>query len=376
VAFYTGTAEPTVAPAEVVAANAVSGNVAAFTAGTGGVLTADGKNPFTTFAGDSFVATSALASLVVSGGTGVPQVAAFTATPSNASASPATATLAAVSGSPFNISPATARPTAISIDPTGVVAFAADTADGTLFAFSFDGTTFSPISGFSPLAGVTGVTAVAADPQTSLVYALANGSITPILYNFSMQTGTPTAPLVQAGNWSVGGVDATGHYLVAFDAAAKAFSTFTIAPTAGTLTLLHTDPAITGHVTSFAFDPSGHYVMTADAVSNTVTAYGFTPSTTATNLTALTGTAAITLPTTPGGSPGQIAFDATGQYLFIALSGVASGTSMTAGAVDVYTTNVTAGVPAFTEVKGAPFAAGTASNGLSTLGVGVIDSVQ
>ena len=127
---------------------------------------------------------------------------------------------------------------------------------------------------------------------------------------------------------------------------------------------------------SFAFDPGGRYVMTADAISNTVTAYGFTPSTTATNLTALTGTAAITLPTTPGGSPGQIAFDATGQFLFIALSGVASGSSPTAGAVDVYTTNVTSGVPAFKEVTSAPFAAGDTTTGLGTLGVGVTDSVQ
>ena len=140
------------------------------------------------------------------------------------------------------------------------------------------------------------------------------------------------------------------------------------------MTLVDKD-SVTGNPVSFAFDPTGHYVVVSDGTANTVTAYSFSPTATPV-FTALTGTAVITLPTAPGGSPAQIAFDASGQYLFVALSGVASGSSMTAGAVDVYTTNVTSGVPAFKEVMGAPFAAGTTTTGLNTLGVGVIDSVQ
>jgi 6-phosphogluconolactonase (cycloisomerase 2 family) len=377
--FYNGTAEPTVAPAEVVAANSGSGNVAAFVAGTGGVLTADASNPYATFAGDDFVATSSLAGLVVTGGTASNLVAAYTAAPANASASPATPTLTAVTGSPFTIPTASARPTAVAIDTTGQFVFAADTANGQLYGFN--GTSAAVI--FGPI--LTGVKAIAVDPQSTLIYGLANGSITPVLFSSIGQTASvSTTPLVQAGNWTVAAVDATGRYLVAFDSTAKAFSTFTIIPvsgagatsTDGTLTLLHTDSAITGNVTSFAFDPTGHYIVIADAVANTVTAYSFTPSGTANNLTALTGTAVITLPTAPGGSPAQIAFDASGQYLFVALSGVASGTSMTAGAVAVYTTNVASGVPAFKAVTGSPFAAGTTTTGLNTLGVGVIDSVQ
>jgi hypothetical protein len=183
-----------------------------------------------------------------------------------------------------------------------------------------------------------------------------------------------------AGNWTAA-IDATGQYLVAFDSTAKAFTIFSITPitggsTDGQLTVLHKDPAITGTLTSFAFDPTGHYIAVSDGTANSVAAYSFTPSTTATNLTPLTGTSVITLPTVPGGSPAQIAFDGSGQYLFVALSGVASGSNMTAGAVAVYTTNVTSGVPAFKAVTGSPFAAGTATTGLNTLGVGVIDSVQ
>jgi 6-phosphogluconolactonase (cycloisomerase 2 family) len=376
VTFYSGTAEPTIAPAEVVAANSGSGNVAAFTAGTGGVLTADPTmGNYTTFAGDDFVATSSLSSLVVTGGLGAAQVAAFTATPSNASASPATATLMAVSGSPFTISPATARPSAISIDASGSFIIAADTANGVVYGFSNSSSGINTTPVFT--SAVAGVQALAVDPQGTRIYALTSTGISLAPFNLNSPGSTTFTPQTgTTGNWVVGGVDATGHFLVAFDMTAKAFSVFTISPNTGNLTLEHADPAITGHVTSFAFDPGGHYVVTADAVSNTVTAYGFTPSTTATNLTALTGTGAITLPATPGGSPGQVSFDASGQYLFIALSGVASGSAPTAGAVDAYTTNVTSGVPAFTEVKGAPFAAGDTTSGLSTLGVGVTDSVQ
>jgi 6-phosphogluconolactonase (cycloisomerase 2 family) len=374
--FYNGTAEPTIAPAEAVAANSGSGNVAAFVAGTGGVLTADASNPYATFTGDDFVATSSLAGLVVTGGTASNLVAAYTATPANASASPATPTLKAVMGSPFTIPTASARPTAVAIDATGQFVFAADTANGQLYGFS--GTTASLL--FGPL--LTGVQAIAVDPQSTLIYGLANGSITPVLF-FQSSPSTPAAGVTQtlAGNWTAAAIDATGQYLVAFDSTAKAFTIFSITPitggsTDGQLTALHTDPAITGTLTSFAFDPTGHYIVVSDGTANTVTAYSFTPSTTATNLTPLTGTAVITLPTAPGGSPAQIAFDASGQYLFVALSGVASGSNMTAGAVAVYTTNVTSGVPAFKAVTGSPFAAGTTTTGLNTLGVGVIDSVQ
>src|SRR6516165_480184 len=382
-AFYTGTAEPTIAPVEVVAANSGSGNGTAFTAGAGGTLTIDpAMGHYSTFAGGTVVATSSLANLVATGGLGAAQVAAFTTTPSNASAFPATAPPTAVSGSPFNISPATARPSAISIDATGTFIIAADTANGVVYGFSrsSSGSNTTPVF----TAGVAGVQALAVDPQGTLIYALTSTGVSVALFKQASPGSTAFRALSGTGvpgNWTVGGVDATGHFLVAFNSTAKAFSSFTITPVTGTssdgaLALEHADPAIIAHVTSFAFDPLGRYLMTADAVSNTVTAYGFTPSTTATNLTALAGSAAITLPSTPGGSPGQIAFDPSGQYLFIALSGVASGGSLTSGAVDVYTTNVKVGAPAFSEVKGAPFSAGTTSNALSTLGVGVIDSVQ
>jgi 6-phosphogluconolactonase (cycloisomerase 2 family) len=382
-AFYTGTAEPTVAPAEVVAANSGSGNVAAFTAGAGGALTIDPTmGHYNTFAGNDFVAASSLTNLVVTGGPGAAQVAAFTATPSSTSASPSAVAHTAVSGSAFNISPATARPSAISIDATGSFIIAADTANGVVYGFSKSSSGINTTPVFT--AAVAGVQALAVDPQGTVIYALTRSGISVALFKQTSPGSTAFTALGGtgvAGNWTVGGVDATGHFLVAFNPTAKAFSSFSISPVTGTssdgtLMLEHADPAIIGHVTSFAFDPLGHYIMTADAVSNTVTALGFTPSTTATNLTALSGSAAITLPSSPGGSPGQMAFDASGQYLFIALSGVGSGSGITAGAVDVYTTNVKSGVPAFSEVKGAPFSAGTTSNALSTLGVGVTDSVQ
>jgi 6-phosphogluconolactonase (cycloisomerase 2 family) len=376
VAFYTGTAESTVAPAEVVAANAGSGNVAAFTAGTDGALTIDPTmGHYTTFVNDDSVATSSLSSLVLSFADGGAQVAAYTANAANASASPATPTLTAVAGSPFTIGAASLRRNAVSFDATGNFIFAADTAGGVVAGFNNSGTQV-----FS--ATVPGVQALAVDPQGTLIYALTSTGISVALFNQSNPSATTFTALSGtgiAGNWVAGAVDGTGRYLVAFDQTANAASTFGITAigsggTNGGLTFIDQDMA-TGHPSFFTFDPQGRYIVVADATANTVTAYSFTP-TAIPVLKALTGTAMITLPATPGGSPGQVAIDASGRFLFVVLSGVASGTTKTAGAVDVYTTNVASGVPAFTEVKGAPFAAGDTTTGLNTLGVGVIDSVQ
>jgi len=376
VAFYTGTAESTVAPAEVVAANAGSGNVAAFTAGTDGALTIDPTmGHYTTFVNDDSVATSSLSSLVLSFADGGAQVAAYTASAANASASPATPTLTAVAGSPFTIGTASLQRNAVSIDATGNFIFAADTAGGVVAGFNNSGTQVFT-------ATVPGVQALAVDPQGTLIYALTSTGISVALFNQSNPSATTFTALSGtgiAGNWVAGAVDATGRNLVAFDQTANAASTFSITAigsggTNGGLTFIDKTTA-TGKPSFFTFDPQGRYIVVADATANTVTAYSFTP-TSIPVLKALTGTALITLPTTPGGSPGQVAIDASGQFLFVALSGVASGTTKTAGAVDVYTTNVASGVPAFAEVKGAPFAAGDTTTGLNTLGVGVIDSVQ
>ncbi len=373
--FYNGTAAASIAPAEVVAANSGSGNLAAFTSGSGGALTADPTNPnYTTFAGNNFVAANSLSDLFITGGTAANQVAAFIATPSNA---PSSATLAAVTGSPFSIPAGTAQPTAIAIDASGQYIYAADTKNQTLYGFNYNGSTVSTL--FGPI--LTGVQSIALDPQGTLLYALASGSITAIRYpaSASPEVQTPQTGGNFAGNWTAAAIDATGQYLVAFDPTAKAISTFQITPvtgaaTDGALTFLN-KVSVAGNPASFAFDPAGMYVVVSDSTANTVTAYSFTPKAT-TVFTPLTGGAIITLPTTPGGSPGQVVFDASGQYLYIALSGVPTGTTPTPGAVAVYTTNVASGVPAFAAVTGSPFAAGTATTGLTTVGVGVVDSVQ
>src|SRR5215471_1465681 len=112
--FYNGTAAASIAPAEVVAANPGSSNVAAFTSGSDGVLTADPETAnYPTFPGNNFVATSSLSDLIVTGGTLTNQVATFIATPANAGTSP---TLTATPGSPATIATASARPTAIVVD--------------------------------------------------------------------------------------------------------------------------------------------------------------------------------------------------------------------------------------------------------------------
>jgi len=270
------------------------------------------------------------------------------------------------------------------VDATGQYIVAANTVNGGLYFFNYNGTNVTPIPGFFPLTGVSSVTTLAINPQGTLIYALANGFIRPVTFS----AGTPTLQTILqggnfAGNWTAAAIDTSGQYLVAYDATGKAVSTFSIcqnsvAPCAfpGDLNFLHKD-AVTGSPYSFAFDPQGQYVVVSDNVSNTVTAYSFTPTSTTAVFVALTGSAVITPPTAPGGSPGQVAIDASGQYLYFTLS----GTSTTAGAVAVYTTNVAAHVPAFAAVAGSPFTTGdnttsSTTGGLGTQGVGVIDSVQ
>jgi 6-phosphogluconolactonase (cycloisomerase 2 family) len=380
--FYNGTAAAIIAPTEVVAANPGSGNVAAFTSGAGGVLTEDPTTSnYPTFSGDNFVATSSLSDLIVTGGNLTNQVASFIATPANAGTSP---TLTATPGSPATIATASARPTAIVIDATGKYIVAANTNNGGLYGFSYNGTNVTPIPGFAPLPLVASVISIAINPQGTLIYALANGFIRPV--TFTAGTATPQTILITpnfVGNWTAAAIDSSGQYLEAYDATGKAISTFSICQNSvapctfpGDLIFLHKDP-VTGNPYSFAFDPQDRYLVVSDNVSNTVTAYSYTPTSTTAVFAPLTGSAVITLPTAPGGSPGQVAIDASGQYLYFTLS----GTSTTAGAVAVYTTNVAAGVPAFAAVTGSPFTTGdtttsSTTGGLGTQGVGVIDIVQ
>ena len=372
-AIYYGSAAVAITPSEVVAANAGSGNVAAFTSGSGGALTADTSNPYATFPNDSFVATSSLNNLIITGGQNATMAAAYIATPGTAP------TLTAVTGSPFSLGSTAIGNKTIAIDSTGQYILASDSSSGDLYGYTYNGTNILPL-GWSPAA--VGLQTFAVDPQGTFLYTLASGSIT----YWQFLSGVPSNNNAQtggnfAGNWTTAAIDATGQYLVAFDSTAKAVSTFSICPILtgcahdGLLTFLHKD-SVVGNPVSFAFDPTGSYVVVSDATANTVTAYSFTPSSSTAVFTPLTGTAVITLPTTPGGSPGQVSFDASGQYLYVALSGVATSTPPVPGAVAVYTTNVSAGVPAFAAASGSPFPAGTATNGLNTHGVGVTDSVQ
>jgi 6-phosphogluconolactonase (cycloisomerase 2 family) len=117
-----------------------------------------------------------------------------------------------------------------------------------------------------------------------LIYALTATGISVAVFNQNSPATTTFTALAGtglAGNSVAGAIDATGQYLVAYDAAAKAASTFKITAigsggTDGGLTLVDKD-SVTGNPVSFAFDLAGHYVVVSDGTANTVTAYSFSP---------------------------------------------------------------------------------------------------
>lgn len=113
----------------------------------------------------------------------IPRVAAYTAIPANASASPATPTLTAVIGSPFTVATAAARPTAVSIDATGTFIFAADTANGVVYGFGSSSSSINTTPLFT--AAVAGVRALAVDLQSTLIYALTVTGISVAVFNQS-----------------------------------------------------------------------------------------------------------------------------------------------------------------------------------------------
>jgi 6-phosphogluconolactonase (cycloisomerase 2 family) len=374
-AFYNSAFGVAVSASEVVAANPDSGNLVAFNASSG-ALTADGGSPYATFLGDDFVAASSLSNLVVTGGDATNKVAAFSADPTQST------TLTALNGSPYTI-PGTVTPSIVFMDSTGKSAYGVDTTNGALYGFNFHSgsNSFVPIPGSSPVAALTGVQGLAGDPQGTLLYALANNAITPLLI-VPNQSGAlqknPTEAIT--GNWTAGLIDASGEYLITFDPTAKILRAFEISPLSGSqiasdgaLTADGAPLTLTGTPSSIAIDPLGRYVLVVDATAGTISAFSFTATVVTTPFAAV-GTP-ITTPA-GAGSPGQVSFDATGGFLFVALEGTPATDPAVPGAVAVYSVSVTGQTPTFTAVAGSPFPAGDTTTGLGTAGVAVINQVQ
>ena len=363
-AFDIGTAAAAVAPAEVVTANKTTGDVSAFTAASG-VLTADPKAPYAGVAGNSQIGSSVTGSLFFTGSASGKQLAGYGF---NALNTPA---IAALSGSPYSLTPAGAAGTVIA-DPSNLFAYVADTTNAQVDIYSYNSTTNSLVAG-TPSTGLTGLQALVSDPQANFVFALSsNGTVTPIEPDLSTGGLPQDTPLTLAGtNWTMGAVDASGQFLLAVDSVANKIHMYSIGPagsgTDGALAEIGSGTSIPGAMlpVAIAFDPLDRFVVVTDATAKTITPFIFTYDPLAPTLTAGT---AVTLPS----AAGQVTIDPTGKYLFIALVGAANSTPPSG--VAVYTVAVSGGAVTLTPVNGSTFTTETGASG--TTGVGVINSVQ
>jgi 6-phosphogluconolactonase (cycloisomerase 2 family) len=363
-AFDIGTAAAQVTPAVVVTANKTTGDISAFTSASG-VLTADSNAPYAGVAGNSQIGSSVTGSLFFTGSASGKQLAGYGF---NAANTPA---IAALSGSPYGLTPAGAAGTVIA-DPSNLFAYVADTTNAQVDIYSYNSTTNSLAAG-TPSTGLTGLQSLVSDPQANFVFALSsNGSVTPIEPDLSTGGLSAGPPQAFAGtNWTMGAVDASGQYLLAVDSAANKIHMYSIGPagsgTDGALAEIGSGTSIPGAMlpVAIAFDPLNRFVVVIDATAKTITPFIFTYDPLAPTLTAGT---AVTLPS----AAGQVTIDPTGKYLFVALVGAANSTPPSG--VAVYTVAVSGGAVTLTPVDGSPFTTETGASG--TTGVGIINSVQ
>jgi 6-phosphogluconolactonase (cycloisomerase 2 family) len=364
ISFYSGTASPVIGPSNVFAANSGSGNLSGYTANnTTGVLgtatTATGQS------GNAALAADTTGNFLYSTSASAKSIGGFSVTPSSAA-------LAALTGTPFTLTTNTDVPADIATEPTSRTLLVADTTGNLIETFSAGN---SPASrGTTTFASVNDI---AVDPQGTYVAAFGSNSIT--VAAISGFTGTlgcvgfvsPPCPtgFSQAGNWTAGAIDPTGRWMVALDSAGKALQPIAFAPiqngfTApdGTLTAQGL-PLSTGLTTPSAvtFDPLGRFVFVSDATAGKIAVFSFNESTGA--LAAL-GTP-ITVDAT---GTGKVSIDASGTYLYAALTG--NGGSVPS-AVAAYKINSNG---TLTAVVGSPFSTGAGTSGTS--GVAVTSSVQ
>jgi trimeric autotransporter adhesin len=360
VSFYAGTTNPAIGPSNVFAANSGSGNISGFTATSSTGVLGTGT-PTTAQAGNSSLAADITGNLLYSVSPTGMLIGGFSVTPS-------TAAIAALTSAPFALTPNTDVPSDIATEPSSRTVYVADSTANAVDVFT-TGATLTSVGTNS----FTSAKAVAVDPQGVFIIVFGNGSITSAGisgFTGTLVLGGAATTLVQAGNWTSGAIDPTGHWIVALDSTGKALQSIAFTPVQngfaapdGTLTATGV-PFATAGVTapsSVAFDPLGSFVFVSDATNGTVTAFAFNEFTGA--ITA-TGKSTTVSPT----GTGKVSIDASGTYLYAAVTG--NGGSTPSG-VNAYKINSDGSL---TLVAGSPFATGAGTSG--TAGVAVTSTVQ
>jgi 6-phosphogluconolactonase (cycloisomerase 2 family) len=360
VTFGVSLASPKVLPGAVYAANAISGDVSAFTSDTStGKLSAAASSPIAGVAGNSVAAADLTGSLLLVGGTS--NVAGFSVNPSTAAAS-------ALTGSP-QAGPAPLTIAQLLASPTAGFAAALDTSTDKVVQYSVDLSASKLSVTATTAATFAGVANLASDPQGDFIFALGStgaNDILPITTYIPGQTiASSTQSIAYPGTWGSGAVDGSGQYLVAADNSAKILQSFTITAAGpgagnngsvtsiGSVGLTGTGPWVV------AFDPQDRVVYVADtaALAGTVTPYAFDPT---------TGTigAAGAMTNVSANGLTNITVDISGSYLYAGVKAAAAPGSK--GAVAVYSIGAAG---ALTAVTGSPFTTGTGNPGVAATNV-------
>lgn len=355
--FANGATTASSTPSSLVATNSSSGNVSLFAVAGSGALTEGPNSPFAGAAGNAAVGTTSYGNLAFNSSASAMQLLGASI---DLTADPAYAPFAG----PVTLPGAAGS---IVVSSTGKYVYVADTENSVVHAYWYNSGTNALVA-VNSVAVAGGASALVADPQTSLIYALGNGKITPLAT--AAVDGSITLAVggaqTYSGNWSAGSISPSGRFLVALDGGTNQLQVFLISPMGtgsdGALTAVTgSSIAIPGAASpsSIAVSPQGGFVAVGDAEANTVTTF------TIDSQGILTAGSTATLPY----GAGQLAFDPTGAYLFVGVYGDPSAETPVPGSVAVFTVDGTT----LTAVSGSPF---STAGGTGTWGVGVINSIQ
>jgi 6-phosphogluconolactonase len=261
----------------------------------------------------------------------------------------------------------------------GVFAFVADSAAGTVTAFTIDDTNTSTAGTLAQVAtgGVAtaaagsnpvGIVAKPAGAGAYYVYTADNGTADVTQYAVTpagLISVVGTTPTGQAGSTPTGiAIDPSGNFLLVTDSLGNVgdglIEVFQIAAIGGTLTQVVNSPFLTAPTvdtgvgpSSVAVDPSDSYVYAANTYDPGLGLAGFTfdPSTVDTTPGNLTAFTTANLPT--GNAPVSVTVDPLDRFVYVANSNIAA----TPGGGTLSGWTIAAG--ALNPITGTPFNGGT-----------------
>ncbi len=259
-------------------------------------------------------------------------------------------------------------PQSVSIDPSGLYAYVANSGSNDVSAYAIDAVTggLTPIDADTSTVGIDNFAAgnsplsVTIDPYGRLAYVANSGSdnVSAYTIDVSGDSGTPGALVAVNGSPFLAGnspqsatIDPYGRFVYVANSVSNDVTAYAIVPSGsgrGALILVGSVAAGTTPQ-SVTVDPTGQFAYVANAGDNTVSAYTISGSTGGlTRIDANTGTTSTIDNFPAGSSPRSVTIDSAGKFAYV----------LNSGSVSAYTINSTTG--ALVAMTGSPYAAGSA----------------